>query len=203
MKKNILIGLAMLALFAAGWFTAAKVSQSLQTPATPDLNSSSLGGDFSLYNSGKTYKLSDFSGKLVVMYFGYTSCPDVCPTTLGVISLGLKALTPEQMAQVQPIFISVDSERDSVDGEKLMKYAQHFNPSFIGLSGTNEQVSAVTRQYGAFYAKVKSNSALGYLVDHTSRTYLIDKKGKPFKVMPHDMTPEQLTEAIQAALSGE
>ena len=201
MKKNLLLGLALLVLFAAGWFTASQVTQSLQkTPNGETLQNTALGGDFTLQNGTKTYQLSDFAGKLVVMYFGYTSCPDVCPTTLGVISLGLKALTPEQMAQVQPIFISVDAERDAVDGEKLMKYAQHFNPSFIGLSGTDEQVRAVTKQYGAFYAKVKSTSALGYLVDHTSRTYIIDQQGKLLKVMPHDMTPEQLTQAIQAAL---
>lgn len=157
-----------------------------------------FGGDFTLMQGDKAVKLSDFRGKVVVMYFGYASCPDVCPTTLAIIASGLKELTPEELAQVQPIFISVDPERDQ--GEKLMAYATHFHPNFIGITGTPEEVQKVAAQYGAFFAKVKSDSAMGYLVDHTSKTYMISKDGKYVNILPHDMTKQDVVNNIRAAL---
>lgn len=157
-----------------------------------------FGGDFTLYKGDKPVSLSDFHGKLVVMYFGFASCPDVCPTTLTIIGSALKQLTPEELESVQPIFISIDPERD--EGEKLDAYASYFHPSFIGITGTPDQVQKVANQYGGFFIKVESDSAMGYLVEHTSKTYIISKDGQYVSVLPHDMTRDLLLNAIRSDL---
>ncbi|MCB1639561.1 MAG: SCO family protein [Thiothrix sp.] len=157
-----------------------------------------FGGDFSLSSDGQTVNLQDFRGKVVAMYFGYTSCPDVCPTTLGLLGAAVKALKPEEAAQVQGLFISVDPERDQ--GEKLTSYARHFYPDFVGATGTEDQVRQVTRQYGVFFEKQSSNSALGYLVDHSSQIYIIDKQGQFKTVLPHDMSRDDILNALRANL---
>jgi protein SCO1/2 len=160
-----------------------------------------IGSDFTLSQGHKQVSLSDFRGKAVVIYFGYTSCPDVCPTTLGVISGGLKSLQADEMAQVQPIFISLDPERDKIDnGVPLMAYAQHYHPSFIGLTGASEDIRKVATRYRTFFNTLETTSYLGYLIHHTSKTYIISKDGKSVQVLPHDMTKESLAAAIRQAL---
>ncbi|WMP19437.1 SCO family protein [Thiothrix lacustris] len=160
-----------------------------------------IGDNFTLSQGHKQVSLSDFRGKAVVIYFGYTSCPDVCPTTLGIISGGLKSLTPEEIAQVQPIFISLDPERDKRDnGTPLMTYAQHFHPSFIGLTGASEEIRKVATRYRTFFSTIETTSYLGYLIHHTSKTYVISKDGKSVQVLPHDMSKEDLAKAIRKAL---
>jgi protein SCO1/2 len=157
-----------------------------------------FGGDFTLYQQDKAVSLSDFRGKLVVMYFGFASCPDVCPTTLSIIASALKQLTPAEMESVQPIFISIDPERDR--GERLTAYAAYFHPGFIGITGTPEEVQKVINQYGGFFIKVESDSALEYLVEHTSKTYIISKDGKYVSILPHDMSSDDALNAIRNEL---
>lgn len=157
-----------------------------------------FGGDFTLTQPNKTVKLSDFQDKVVVMYFGYASCPDICPTSLAIISAGLKTLSATELAQVQPIFVSIDPERDK--GDNLINYVKHFHPNLIGITGTPNEVQQAARQYGAFYAKVPSTSAMGYTVDHTSNTYLISKAGKFVTILPHDSTPNSIAAAIRQEL---
>ena len=157
-----------------------------------------FGGDFTLYQGDTPVKLSGFQGKLVVMYFGFASCPDVCPTTLAIIASALRQLTPEELVQVQPVFISIDPERDR--GEKLDAYAAYFHPTFIGITGTPEEVQQVANQYGGFFIKVESDSAMEYLVEHTSKTYIISKDGQYVSILPHDMTVELALKAIRSSL---
>ena len=157
-----------------------------------------FGGDFTLFQGDRPVRLSDFHGKLVVMYFGFASCPDVCPTTLSIIASALRQLTPEELETVQPVFISIDPERDQ--GEKLTAYATYFHPGFIGITGTPEEVQKVANQYGGFFMKVESDSALGYLVEHTSKTYVISKDGRYVSVLPHDMTSDLALNAIRSGL---
>jgi protein SCO1/2 len=157
-----------------------------------------FGGDFTLYQQDKPVSLSDFRGKLVVMYFGFASCPDVCPTTLSIIAAALKQLTPDEMESVQPIFISIDPERDR--GERLTAYAEYFHPSFIGITGTPEEVQKVANQYGGFFVKVESDSALDYMVEHTSKTYVISKDGKYVSILPHDMSSDDALSAMRNEL---
>lgn len=165
-----------------------------KVPVTPGR----FGGDFTLLQEDQAVKLSDFRGKLVVMYFGYASCPDVCPTTLALIASALRELAPEELEQVQPIFISVDPQRDQ--GEKLTAYASYFHPSFIGITGTEDEVQKVANQYGGFFIKVESDSAMGYLVDHTSKTYMVSRDGKYVTILPHDMTRDDVLNAIRSGL---
>lgn len=157
-----------------------------------------LGGNFTLMQAGKPVELSDFQDKLVVMYFGFASCPDVCPTTLAVIASALRKLTPEELENVQPIFISIDPERDQ--GENLMAYATYFHPGFIGITGDAVEVQKVANQYGAFFFKSQSDSAMGYTIDHTSETYLVSEGGEHVTALPHDMTSDSLLDAIRTRL---
>lgn len=162
------------------------------------VNEGKFGGDFTLYQGDKPVSLSDFRGKLVVMYFGFASCPDVCPTTLTIIASALRQLTPEELEAVQPVFISIDPERDQ--GEKLDAYAAYFHPRFIGITGTPDEVQKVANQYGGFFIKVESDSALNYTVEHTSKTYIISKDGQYVSILPHDMTSDDALNAIRDGL---
>ncbi|MGB1009787.1 MAG: SCO family protein [Thiolinea sp.] len=158
-----------------------------------------VGGDFTLMQEGKPVSLSDFPGKAVVIYFGFASCPDVCPTTLGLVSASLKALAAEEMEQVQPIFISVDPERDK--GKMLTDYAQYFHPKMIGVTGTPDEVKQVAKKYNTLFYKEKlSDSAMAYTVNHTSKTYVISKNGESMQILPHSMTKPELLASIRAAL---
>ncbi len=143
--------------------------------------------------------LSDFKGKVVLMFFGYTHCPDVCPAALQVLSKTMKRIPEAERDKVQVIFISVDPERDTP--EKAQKYAQFFYPDFIGLSGSPQEISKVAKDYMAFYKKVDSDSASGYLVDHTAYIYLIDPKGTLKLIYPSTkQKPELIAQDIERIL---
>ena len=158
-----------------------------------------VGGDFTLMQGDKSVSLSDFPDKAVVIYFGFTSCPDVCPTTLGLVGTSLKALSTEEIAQVQPIFISVDPERDK--GERLADYARHFHPKMIGITGALDEIKQVAKQYNTlFYKEELADSAMAYTVNHTSKTYVISKDGQSMQILPHSMTRPELLASIRAAL---
>jgi len=127
-------------------------------------------------HDGSSKSLSDFRGKVVLIFFGFVNCPDVCPTTLLELSKVYKALTPAEQARVQVVLISVDPERDSL--EKLRNYVTFFNPNFIGLTGTPEQIADVARRYGVFYQKSQIKSPTEYNVDHTASVFALDPMGQ-------------------------
>lgn len=114
-------------------------------------------------------------GKAVLLFFGYTSCPDVCPTTLAELKQALNELDEEIARQVQVVFVTVDPERDTP--ERVQEYVNHFNPDFIGLSGSESELVQVWHQYGVFREIVDGTSAAGYIVNHTARVTLIDQDG--------------------------
>ncbi|NVK41783.1 MAG: SCO family protein [Oceanospirillaceae bacterium] len=162
-------------------------------------NSLRLGGDFQLQSAAGPVSLSDFRGHPVVMYIGYASCPDVCPTSLAVMAQGFRRLDMEQQARVRGIFVSVDPDRDSP--EKLAEYSAFFHPNLVGLTGTRAQIDQVVQQYGAYYRIANlDNSALGYAVDHSSRLYLIDADGQLNEVLSHSITPEELATKLRGLL---
>jgi protein SCO1/2 len=107
-----------------------------------------VGGDFTLQSAAGPVSLKDYRGKLVLVYFGYTYCPDICPTSLAATAEGLKQLTPEEQARVAMIFISVDPKRDTP--ERLKEYAEFFHPAIVGVTGTAETIADVARRYGVF-----------------------------------------------------
>lgn len=195
-RNLIYISLAALAL-AAGIFTAKQFLNSSAAEAGSTMTATA-NNDFTLTQNNQAVHLKDFRGKLVLLYFGYASCPDVCPTSLALLSSALKELTPEELAQIQPIFISVDPARDS--GTKLMEYARYFHPSFIGITGTEQEIQRTAMQYGAFYSKVASNSAMGYTVDHSSNSYLIGKEGQLLTTFKHDSTKVDIIAGLRAVL---
>ncbi|MCO4795129.1 MAG: SCO family protein [Bacteriovoracaceae bacterium] len=135
-----------------------------------------FGGEFTLQGSQGDWSLSSTSGKLRVMYFGFTTCPDICPLALTKLNNVLKKLSPEKRAKIQPVFISVDYKRDTP--AKVQEYVDFFGKGYVGLTGNKESIEKVVSQYGAYFEFVElKDSALKYTVDHTSRYYLIDQKG--------------------------
>ncbi len=131
--------------------------------------------DFTLSGIDGPVSLSGFEDKYVFIYFGYTFCPDVCPDTLSKLARVRRRLSAEDADQVQVIMISVDPDRDTP--ELLAEYVKHFDDSFIGLTGTKEEIDEAGKPYYLFYEKHDGTVASGYLIDHSSRTFLIDKNG--------------------------
>ena len=125
-------------------------------------------------SNGETFRLSDQKGKIVLLFFGYTSCPDVCPTTLAELKLVMDDLG-DKTKLIQVVFVSVDPKRDTP--EKIQEYANHFNKGFVGLSGSFDELETIWKDYGIFREEVQSDSAFGYIVNHTARVYLIDMDG--------------------------
>jgi len=142
-----------------------------------------------------------FAAKLWLVYFGYASCPDVCPTSLAQITAAIRQLKPDLQLRVQSVFISVDPQRDTP--ALLASYVHAFDPAMIGLTGSKQQIDAVTAQYKAYYAIVtQPDSAAGeYVVNHTSATYVIDKEGHVQDILGHGSPPGALTKALQQILN--
>jgi len=171
----------------------------VQTEKTSVFDVKNLGGDFSLIGKDGWVSLSDFRGKVVAMYFGYTKCPDVCPTSLSFLSSAIAQLTPEEKKRFQSIFISVDPGRDTPD--KLAEYATFFDKDMIGLSAAPDDLDPVVAQYGADYVIVPySNSALIYGVNHTSATYIVKKDGTLFAILPHGTESARVLEIMRQAM---
>ncbi len=138
--------------------------------------------DFTLAaSSGQPASLSDFRGKLVLLYFGYTFCPDVCPATLSEVTKAMKLLG-DKAERVQVIMVSVDPLRDTP--EKLGEYMQHFSPAYLGLTGSEDEIARAAAAYGVFYEKHAGSAASGYLVDHTATVTVIDEEGYVKLIFP-------------------
>lgn len=131
--------------------------------------------DFTLTRvGGEQVSLSDFQDKIVLLYFGYTFCPDVCPSSLSDLKIVQNKLD-ENGEKLQVIMVTVDPDRDTP--EKIDEYVQHFHPTFIGLSGTKEEIDAAGEGYGVYYEKHEGTAATGYLVDHTARIFVVEPGG--------------------------
>ncbi len=149
-------------------------------------------------HNGSEVSLSDFEGKVVLIFFGYTSCPDICPMTMSVVDNVVDNLG-DKGDQVQVLFVSVDPERDTQ--EKLKSYMEYFNDSFIGLSGTSEEIDEVADDYNVFYEKEYVDSASDYLIGHNSSVLLITPKGEIFLRYPQNkMDPVSIASDIERVL---
>lgn len=152
------------------------MASATRTPAPLELQTFEFGGDFELpAHTGGTFRLADARGKAVLLFFGYTYCPDICPTTLQTMAQVEKLLEADG-DRVQTVFVSVDPERDTLP--RLKEYVGHFDVNAVAVTGPPAQVDPVVKQYAAYYEKQPSDSAMGYLVDHTTRLYLIDPQGR-------------------------
>ena len=162
---------------------------------------SELGGPFTLDTKQGKLSLSDIEGKVGVIYFGFLSCTEACPASIGVVQAAYSQLTKEERSKVQFLFISVDPERDSLDD--LYEFGDYYDNDLIALTGTREEIDKVTSDYGVFFELTDlEGSALGYTVDHSSRFYMIDKTGKLFTTMSHSTTPSELAARIKQLMNG-
>lgn len=161
----------------------------------------SMGGPFTLVNQeGRTVTQADFGGGLLVAYFGFTFCPDVCPTELGAISAAMDLLPAAEAARVTPVLFTVDPERDTP--EALKAYVTNFHPRMVGLTGTPEQVAETARRFRVYYAKVTRPEMSEYLMDHSSFIYLIGPDGRVRSLLRPQTTPEDIAAAIRGQLAG-
>lgn len=174
-KRTLWVGLGSLLLIALAvaatvWFTGPAsfrgASYGEPYPVAPPIQLTRANGE--------PFRLSDQRGKFVLLFFGYTSCPDVCPTTMAELKLVVDGLG-EAANSVQVVFISVDPDRDTP--EKIQKYVEHFNPNFIGLTGSLDELQKIWDGYGVFRSVNEADSAMGYTVDHTARVTLVDADG--------------------------
>jgi protein SCO1/2 len=154
--------------------------------------------DFTLQSVQGPVSLSDFEGKIVVLYFGYTFCPDLCPTTLATLHQALGSLG-SQADDVQVVFVSVDWNRDTAD--VMAKYVSHFDPGFVGLSGTQEQIDAVTQELGIFYLLNLPDQNGSYSVDHTASTRVLDRQGRLKLIWPYDLPPAEIASDLRVLLA--
>lgn len=127
--------------------------------------------DFTLQGPSGPVRLGEMGGRLVLLFFGFVHCPDVCPTTLIALKRAYERLSPEEQARVRVVFVSVDPERDTP--EVSDRYAKGFHPSFLGLSGSPEAVQEVARTFGVYYQKTQYRGPGEYLVDHTATTFVV------------------------------
>lgn len=194
-------GLAVIAcLLGAGAFGGLAAEQPSAAQMMDDLmyGRGSVGGPFTLTDhTGKSRSEAEFRGKLMIVYFGYTFCPDVCPTDLTAITQALDGLGPAAK-DVQPVFITLDPERDA---KVLKEYVAAFHPSLIGLTGSPDEIREVANAYKAFYAKVPGEGREDYSIDHAGIIYLMGRDGEYLGFMPPQTGPDRLTEILRKHLA--
>ncbi len=194
MKKLLsLLALAML-------FLTSGCSEKAAAPAFKNTDLTGLGyaQEFALTDhNGKARMLADFKGQLVVMFFGYTQCPDVCPTTMVEMANVMKELGPDA-DQVQVLFVTVDPERDTQ--ALLAQYVPAFDPRFLGLYGDAQATAKVAKEFKLFYAKVEGKTAGSYTMDHTAGSYVFDRNGKIRLFVRHGAGPAPITHDLKLLL---
>ena len=159
-----------------------------------------VGGPFSMVNqNGEAVTEKNYAGKPMLLFFGYTYCPDVCPTELQIISAALAELGP-QGKDIQPILVTIDPARDTP--EVLKAYVSNFGDQFLGLTGTPEQVAAMAKAYRVFYARQDNkDDPANYLMDHTSIIYLMGPDGRFLKHFNYTTDAKSLADGLKAALT--
>lgn len=159
-----------------------------------------VGGPFVLVNGdGETVTEQAFAGKVMAVYFGFTYCPDVCPTELAIVADAIDLLPAEAATKVAPVFITIDPDRDTP--ELVKEYAANFHERMVGLTGTPEQIAAAGKAYRVYFAKRETESG-SYTMDHTSYIYIMDKQGRYYRHFRMNSAPEEIAEALKAAAAG-
>jgi protein SCO1/2 len=193
--KLTLAGIGLCLLLIVGSFFAAPPRIA---PTEPEQQYNPSGNFTLTGDTGKPFHLMDLRGEIVLLFFGYTSCPDACPGTLAKIHRALNMLATEESKQVRTVFISVDPERDN---PKLLKdYVDYFGVNAIGLTGTKAEIDKVVKAYQAHYLKIPSETGSWYSINHTTTVYLHDKQGKVRYLFLYEDTPDKLAEAIRKSL---
>ena len=157
--------------------------------------------DFTLDSPEGALSLKDLRGNVVLIFFGFTSCPDVCPISLVTISHAFSYLTDDELKRSRTLFISLDPERDTM--ERLKKYTGYFHPNIIGVTGTMEELVRVADIYGVKFEKKETpDSALGYLIYHSAKIFVIGTQGELRKTFPHNIDAQLLVRQIRSLLKG-
>ncbi len=194
MRKIIVISCAVLAM-VLGVAMVAINSGREQSPSTTTQGVAQIGGAFTLEDTNKKpVHDTDFMGKWMLVYFGFTYCPDVCPLGLATISQVMTMLG-EDASKVQPLFITLDPERDTP--EQLKSYLSHFNDRIIGLTGSAEQVKNAAAAYRVYHNKVAEKDSTNYLIDHSAFMYLMDTNGNYVTHFAPDATVAQIAGALK------
>jgi protein SCO1 len=163
-----------------------------------DITGAEFAREFALTDhNGKARTLADFKGKAVVVFFGFTQCPDVCPTTLAEMTEAVKQLGADGN-KLQVLFITIDPERDTP--ELLKKYVPAFHPSFLGLSGNAEAIAKVAKEFKVFYQKSPGKTPGSYTMDHTANSYVFDPQGRVRLVVKHGLGAEPLVQDLKQLL---
>lgn len=189
---------------AAVWVAALFVLTACQPAPQPpvfqatDITGAAFARDFRLTDhNGRIRTLADFKGKVVAIFFGYTHCPDVCPTTLSDFAAALKLLG-EQAGRVQVIFVTLDPQRDTP--EILKQFVPAFNPSFLGMYTDADTLKGLAKEYKVVYQKTSVKAADDYLIDHSAGTYIYDPRGHLRLLMPYGSSPEAIAHDLKALL---
>ncbi len=168
-------------------------------PAKPPLEGARIGGAFTLTDqNGRTVTERNFAGKYRIMYFGYTFCPDVCPTDVQAIGAAVKKLEtsdPTLAAKIVPIFVTVDPARDTP--AVLKQFVSAFHPRMVGLTGTDAQIAQIKTEYAVYSSKGDASPGGGYLVNHSRQAYLMSPDGKPLALLPQEQGPDAVVTEIK------
>lgn len=167
--------------------------------SAPVASQINIGGAFTLVNhDGKTVTPADFSGRFMLVYFGYTYCPDVCPTSLQAMVQAVEQLEPAKRAKVVPILVTVDPERDTP--ARLKEYVAAFGPNVVGLTGSAEQIAAAAKAYKVYFARVAGGEGAPYVMDHTSIIYVMGPKGTFLHHFSHGATSDAIATTLRTLL---
>ena len=157
------------------------------------------GGDFTLRSAEGSLSLKDLRGSVVLIFFGYTSCPNVCPISLATISNVFSQMSPDELKRTKALFISLDPEKDNL--EILKQYTNYFHPNIVGLTDDIKTLTKVAKQYGVKYKKtLVPDSALGYVISHSDDIFVVGPDGNPQKTFPHDTNTVPLLAQIKRLL---
>jgi len=205
-NRKVYGGFAMRNLFLITlmlFFSACSPSQGGVTKAEGDFIGTDItGADFLkpltlTDHTGKSRTMGDFKGKVVVLFFGYTHCPDVCPTTMADLKKTMKVLG-DKSNEVQVLFVTVDPQRDTQ--EVLAKYVPHFDKRFIGLRGSLQETAETLGNFKIFYSKIEGKSQNDYTIDHSAGMYVFDKEGKIRLYLAYAMKPEDIASDVKKLL---
>ncbi len=186
----LVLGVSVFALLRTG--PATNVTTQSGTPL--------IGGSFSLTDhTGKQVTDQDYLGKYMLIYFGFTYCPDICPTELQIIAGALDSIGDKRRKQITPLFVTVDPERDT--RELMASYVENFHPDLVGLVGTLEQIKKMGKTYRVYFKKVVDKDRPdGYTMDHSSIVFLMDKKGRYVRHFSHGTTSKKMAEGLIKAI---
>lgn len=205
-STNFIIFLVILAFAIIGFsFYALKVLDPGPKPgpvkSLMHFGSNNIGGKFTLTDTeNKTFTEENLKGKISLIYFGFTFCPDICPTSLQTISVALEKLSSNELENVQVIFVTIDPNRDNIT--QLKSYLSNFHPNIIGLTGSEDQITKIADSYKVYYSKVEPDSDSDlYQMDHSSIIYMMNKNGNYIKHFSSKATSDEIFTELKKELS--